>query len=367
MSAMERARDPSRVRALLETIDREATQPWTIMEVCGGQTHAIVRFGLSEQLSERVELLHGPGCPVCVTPIEMIDRAHAIALDPSVILCSYGDMLRVPGSDGDLLSCRARGADVRIVYSPLDALALARKNPTRQVVFFAVGFETTAPANAMAVQAAARERRDNFSVLSSHVLVPPSLASIMQTPGCRVNAFLGPGHVCTVMGTSQYEAISRIFRVPIAIAGFEPVDLLEGVLAAVRQLEQKQAKVEITYDNAVRREGNALAKKTLEDVFEVCDRKWRGVGLLPKSGLRLRPEYHRFDAERRFEVGASRAAESPLCMSGHVLRGIKKPTDCPAFGKQCTPDMPLGATMVSSEGACAAYFRFGRRELGGAA
>jgi len=357
---LERARDPARIRGLLDAIDRAATRPWTLMEVCGGQTHAIVRFGLAEQLPSKIELLHGPGCPVCVTPIEMIDRAHAIALAPSVILCSFGDMLRVPGSDGDLLACRARGADVRIVYSPLDAVALARKSPDRQVVFFAVGFETTAPANAMAVRAAAAARLPNFSILSSQVVVPPALASILQTPGCRVQAFLGPGHVCTIMGTSQYEAISRVFGVPIAIAGFEPADLLEGMLAAVRQLERGEARVEIAYAHAVRAEGNARARAAIEEVFEVCDRKWRGIGLMPESGLRLRAEYRAFDAERRFDVAASCAAESPLCRSGDVLRGIAKPIECPAFGKQCTPEHPLGATMVSSEGACAAYYRFGR-------
>lgn len=360
-----RGRDPKQVESLLAAIERAATRSWTVMEVCGGQTHALVRHGLLDRLSSRVELLHGPGCPVCVTPIEMIDRAHAIALSPSVILCSYGDMLRVPGSELDLLSCRARGADVRVVYSPLDALALARKNPDREVVFFAVGFETTAPANAMAVQAASKEGAKNFSVLSSHVLVPPALTSILQAPGCRVDAFLGPGHVCTIMGTSQYEAISRAFGVPIAIAGFEPVDLLAGILATVRQLEAGRAQVEITYAHAVREEGNPLARQALEEVFEVCDRTWRGVGLLPKSGLRLKPAYQAFDAERRFEVGALRATESPVCISGEVLRGLKRPNACPAFGKACTPDTPLGATMVSSEGACAAYFRFGHRASSG--
>lgn len=360
MKFLDEYRNEELAERIVQEIRRLVTRPWVLMEVCGGQTHSIVKYGIDRLLPEEVELVHGPGCPVCVTSLEMIDKAHAIASRSDVIFCSFGDMLRVPGSDGDLLACRARGADVRVVYSPLDAVTLAKKTPDKQIVFFAVGFETTAPANALAVQAAAAAKLANFSILSSQVLVPPSLASILQTPGCRVQAFLGPGHVCTIMGVSQYEAISRIFGVPIAIAGFEPADLLEGILAAVRQLEAGEARVEIAYTHAVRPEGNARARAAIEDVFEVCDRKWRGVGLMPKSGLRLRAEYRAFDAERRFDVGELRAMESSQCMSGHVLRGLIKPTECPAFGKQCTPENPLGATMVSSEGACAAYYRFGR-------
>jgi hydrogenase expression/formation protein HypD len=351
-------RDSARIGELADAIRRELTSELAIMEVCGGQTHAIVRHGLDQLLPPELELLHGPGCPVCVTPLEMIDRAHAIAARPSVILCSFGDMLRVPGSSGDLLSVKARGADVRVVYSPLDALALAKKTPDKEVVFFAVGFETTAPANAMAVHLAKRDGVTNFSVLSSQVLSPPALAAILQTPGCRVRGFIGPGHVCAVMGSGQYEALARAFRVPIVIAGFEPVDLLLGVLALVRRLRDDRPGVEITYRRAVRPEGNPGARALVESVFEVCDRKWRGVGLIPKSGLRLSPDYRAFDAERRFDVALVRTEESPLCKSGQVLRGLLRPTDCPAFGRECTPERPLGATMVSSEGACAAYFRY---------
>ncbi len=351
-------RDPDRLAAIRDALAREVTRPWTIMEVCGGQTHAIVRYALDELLPEPVELLHGPGCPVCVTPLEMIDRAHAIAAVPGVVLCSFGDMLRVPGSSGDLLACRARGADVRIVYSPLDAVALAKKLPDRQVVFFAVGFETTAPANAMAVEAARRARITNFSILSSQVLVPPALASILESPGSRVRGFLGPGHVCTIMGTSQYEAIARSYGVPIAIAGFEPVDLMAGVLALVRMLERGEARVDITYARAVKAEGNPSARALVESIFEVCDRQWRGVGLLPKSGLRLRAELAEFDAEKKLAVEPVRTVENPRCISGGILRGVSKPADCPEFGRGCTPESPLGATMVSAEGACAAYHRY---------
>lgn len=351
-------RDPARIQALARAIEREATQPWTIMEVCGGQTHAIVRHGLDEMLPKTIELLHGPGCPVCVTPIEQVDRALAIAARPDVIFCSFGDMLRVPGSRTDLLATKAQGGDVRVVYAPLDAVTLAKRFPEKQVVFFAVGFETTAPAHAMAVEAARRADLGNFSILTSLVLVPPAIASILQSPGCRVRGFLGPGHVCTVMGTSQYEALANIFRVPIAITGFEPVDLLSGVLSVVKMLERGEVGVDVPYARAVDPDGNRSARELVERSFEVCDRQWRGIGSMPKSGLRLRPELARFDAERKFDVAPIRAEESTRCMAGQILRGLKKPLDCPELGRGCTPENPLGATMVSSEGACAAYHRY---------
>ncbi|GAC1537311.1 MAG: hydrogenase formation protein HypD [Myxococcales bacterium] len=360
MKYLDEYRDPAAARKLTEAIARTVTRPWVLMEVCGGQTHTIVKYGIDEILPKAVELVHGPGCPVCVTSLEMIDRAHAIASRPEVIFCSFGDMLRVPGSRGDLLSLKSKGSDVRIVYSPLDAVRIAQANPARLVVFFAIGFETTAPANAMAVWMAERQRVRNFSVLVSHVLVPPAMTSILQTPGNRVQGFLGPGHVCAVMGTSEYEPIARHFRVPIVITGFEPIDMLEGILATVRQLEEGRAEVENPYARAVRPEGNPASRKLIDQVFEISDRKWRGVGLIPKSGYKLRHEYRDFDAERRFEVDDIETQESELCISGPILRGLKKPRDCPAFGKQCTPDMPLGATMVSSEGACSAYYAYGR-------
>jgi hydrogenase expression/formation protein HypD len=353
-------RDGDAVRTLAAAIARRATRPWTLMEICGGQTHSIVRYGIDEMLPAGVELVHGPGCPVCVTPLEMIDRAHAIAGEPGVILCSFGDMLRVPGSRGDLLGRKAEGADVRVVYSPLDAVALAAANPTREVVFFAIGFETTAPANAMAIVLAQRRGLGNFTALVSQVLTPPAITAILQAPGNRVQAFLGPGHVCTVTGTGAYEAIARHYRVPIVVSGFEPVDLMEGLLHAVGQLEDGRAEVEIPYRRAVRPEGNAAAQRTVEQVFEVCDRRWRGVGVIPKSGLKLRWEYRQHDAERRFGVADVVTEEPAVCISGQILKGMKKPKDCPAFGRACTPASPLGATMVSSEGACAAYFAYGR-------
>ena len=346
-------------------IERAVTRPWTIMEVCGGQTHTIVKYGIDELLPSGLELVHGPGCPVCVTSLEMIDRAHAIASRPDVTFCSFGDMLRVPGSHGDLLGLKSRGSDVRVVYSPLDAVQLAAARPDRRVVFFAIGFETTAPANAMAVWMARRRGLTNFSVLVSHVLVPPAMTAILQSPGNRVQGFLGPGHVCTVMGTSEYERIAARYRVPIVITGFEPLDMLEGVLWTVRQLEAGEARVETQYARAVRPAGNVASRKLLDEVFEVCDRKWRGVGSIPKSGYRLRYEFRDHDAERLFEVGDVETHEPAVCISGQILRGLKKPTDCPAFGRQCTPETPLGATMVSSEGACAAYHAYGRHVLTG--
>jgi hydrogenase expression/formation protein HypD len=360
MKYLDEYRDADAARKLADAIARAVTRPWVIMEVCGGQTHTIVKYGIDRILPEQVELVHGPGCPVCVTSLEMIDRAHAIASRPDVIFCSFGDMLRVPGSRGDLLQLKSRGSDVRIVYSPLDAVNVAAANPEKNVVFFAIGFETTAPPNAMAVWLARRRGLTNFSVLVSHVVVPPSMTAILQSPGNRVQGFLGPGHVCTVMGYTEYEPIARCYGVPIVITGFEPVDMLEGVLRTVRQLESGAAEVENQYSRCVRRDGNVQSRKLIEDVFEICDRKWRGVGIIPKSGYRLRYEYRDHDAERLFEVDDIETEESTECISGQVLRGLKKPSDCPAFGKACTPQNPLGATMVSSEGACAAYYAYGR-------
>jgi hydrogenase expression/formation protein HypD len=361
MKYLDEYRDADAARRLLEAIARAATRPWVLMEVCGGQTHSIVKYGIDELLPSHVELVHGPGCPVCVTPLEMIDRAHAIASRPGVTLCSFGDMLRVPGSRGDLLSLKSQGADVRIVYSPLDAVKLAAANPAREVVFFAIGFETTAPANAMAVALAQKRGLRNFSALVSHVLVPPAIASVLQTPGNRVRGFLGPGHVCAVMGLEEYRPLAARFGVPVVVTGFEPVDLLEGILRTVQQLEAGRADVENAYARAVRSEGNAASRRVMDEVFEVCDRKWRGVGSIPKSGLRLRYEFRAQDAERRFEVEDIATEEPAACISGQVLKGLKKPSECPAFGTECTPQRPLGATMVSSEGACAAYFAYGRQ------
>lgn len=360
MKYIDEYRDGAAAEAIASAIARTVTRPWALMEVCGGQTHTIVKYGIDQLLPPQVELLHGPGCPVCVTPLEMLDRAHAIASLPDVIFCSFGDMLRVPGSHGDLLKLKAQGCDIRILFSPLDAVKIAAAHPARRVVFFAIGFETTAPANAMAAWLARRQGLTNFSLLVSHVRVPPAISSILQAPGNRVQGFLGPGHVCTVMGTSEYEAISRRYGIPIVITGFEPVDLLEGVLWAVRQLEEGRAVVENPYLRVVRPEGNVASRDLIDEVFEVCDRPWRGVGILPKSGLRLRHEYRDHDAERFFDLDVVPAAEPAVCISGQVLRGLKKPIDCPAFGTACTPDSPLGATMVSSEGACAAYYLYGR-------
>jgi len=361
MKYVDEYRDGVVAASLAESIARSVTRPWVIMEVCGGQTHSIVRYGVDRMLPPEVELVHGPGCPVCVTSLEMIDRAHAVASRSDVVFTSFGDMLRVPGSRGDLLTLRSQGADVRVVYSPLDALQLARVNPGKQVVFFGVGFETTAPANAMALRTAKRERVANFSMLVSHVLVPPAIAWIAQAPGNRVQAFLGPGHVCAVVGWREYESLSARYRVPIVVTGFEPVDLLEGIRRTVLLLERGRAGVENAYGRAVARDGNPAARAMIDEVFEVVDRKWRGVGTIPKSGYRIAHEYRAHDAEKIFEVDAIATREAPACISGLVLRGLKRPCDCPAFGRQCTPETPLGATMVSGEGACAAYYQHGRR------
>jgi hydrogenase expression/formation protein HypD len=355
-------RDEAAAGRLAAAIRRLVRRPWTLMEVCGGQTHTILKTGLEELLPPEITLVHGPGCPVCVTPLALIDKAIAIATRPEVIFCSFGDMLRVPGSSRSLFDAKAAGADIRIVYSPLDALRLAKANPARQVVFFAVGFETTAPANAMAVWQAAREGVANFSVLVAHVLVPPAIRAILDSPNCRVQAFLAPGHVCTVMGYEDYEAIARRYRVPIVVTGFEPLDLLEGIRLAVAQLESGRAEVENQYARAVRREGNRKAQQLIAEVFEVSPRCWRGIGEIPSSGLQLREPYRDFDAELRFPEAASEAAESQECIAGAVLQGLKKPHECPAFAVRCTPESPLGAPMVSSEGACAAYYRYGRKQ-----
>lgn len=353
-------RDPALARGLVARIRRTASRPRVIMEVCGGQTHTLVRQGIDQVLDGAVEMIHGPGCPVCVTPVDQIDRAVALARRPEVTVASFGDMLRVPGTRGSLLQARAQGADVRIVTSPLHALALARSRPEREVVFFAVGFETTAPANAMAVWRARELGVTNFSVLVSQVTVPPALEVVLADPGCRVEAFLAAGHVCAVMGWRQYEPLARRYRVPIVVTGFEPLDLLQGIHMAVRALEAGRHGVENQYARAVTREGNLPAQRLVTEVFEPCDRKWRGIGEIPASGLRLRAAYAGFDAERRFEVGHLTAEESPLCIAGEVLQGLKRPHECAAFGRECTPERPLGAPMVSSEGACAAYFRYGR-------
>jgi hydrogenase expression/formation protein HypD len=346
---------------LAAAIARTVTRPWVVMEVCGGQTHSIVRHGLTELLPISLELVHGPGCPVCVTPLELIDRALAIAKRPEVTLCSFGDMLRVPGSEDSLLGLKARGSDVRVIYSPLDAVDIAAAHPEREVVLFAVGFETTAPANAMAIHLAHERGLANFSVLVSHVLVPPAIGAVLGDPDNRVQAFLGPGHVCTIVGSADYETIATQHRVPIVITGFEPIDLLEGLLMVVRQLEAGEHRVETQYTRAVTREGNDRARAIIERVFEVCDRKWRGVGSIADSGYALRAEYADHDALRRFSVEHVQTQECAECMSGQILRGLAKPTDCPEFAVRCTPRNPLGATMVSSEGACAAYFAYARR------
>ena len=361
MKYVDEYRDGELAGRLVAEIHRTATRPWTLMEVCGGQTHSIVKHGIDRLLPDTVELVHGPGCPVCVTPLEQIDKAHAIAARPDVIFTSFGDMLRVPGSQTDLLRLKSRGADVRVVYAPVDAVKLAQAHPARQVVFFAIGFETTAPANALAVMRARALGVKNFSVLVSQVLVPPAVSAVLDAPGNRVQAFLGPGHVCTVMGYREYEPIAERFAVPIVITGFEPIDLLDGVLRAVRRLETAQPGVENQYSRVVTRDGNASARALVDSAFELCDRKWRGIGVIPGSGLRLRPELSDFDAERRFDVSAIDTAEPAVCISGRILRGLSKPHDCPAFGSACTPEHPLGATMVSMEGACAAYFSYGRQ------
>jgi hydrogenase expression/formation protein HypD len=360
MKFIDEYRDAAAAHALACEIGRQTTRPWTIMEVCGGQTHAILKFGIDQLLPKTVELIHGPGCPVCVTPIELIDKALEIAARPGVIFCSFGDMLRVPGSRSDLLTVKASGGDVRIVYSPLDALKIAQHNPNKEIVFFGVGFETTAPATAMAVYQAAKRNVTNFSLLISHVLVPPAMEAILSSPKCRIQSFLAAGHVCTVMGYEEYIPIAAKYRVPIVVTGFEPLDILQGVLMCVRQLESGRAEVENQYSRSVRREGNQPAQQVIGEVFKVVPRKWRGVGQIAQSGLGLSAAYAQFDAEQKFGLAEVGVEEPSECRSSLVLQGQIKPHECPAFGTRCTPEHPLGATMVSSEGACAAYYRYRR-------
>jgi hydrogenase expression/formation protein HypD len=364
MKYVDEYRDPHLAGRLLEEIRRTLTRPWTIMEVCGGQTHALIRSGIDRMLPDGLRVLHGPGCPVCVTPLESIDQAMAIAALPGVTFCSFGDMLRVPGSRTNLLQARAAGGDVRIVYSPLDAVRIARENPTRQVVFFAVGFETTAPATALAARQARLLSVSNFSLLVAHVLVPPALEAILSSPGNQVQGLLAAGHVCTVTGNEEHEALARRFRVPIVVTGFEPIDLLEGILWTVRQLEAGRHDLENQYARSVRRQGNPAAQDVVRKVYEVTDRPWRGMGVIPRSGLRLRPDYADMRAEERFALTPIRPVEGTACRSGEVLQGRLRPDECPAFGKECKPDHPLGAPMVSAEGACSAYWQYGRIALG---
>lgn len=363
MKYIEEFHDPELARRLLDEIRATVTRPWAMMEVCGGQTHSIIRHGIDQLLPEEVELIHGPGCPVCVTPLEMIDKALAIASRPNVVFCSFGDMLRVPGTDRDLFRVKGEGGDVRVVYSPLDALEIARREPDKEIVFFGIGFETTAPANAMTVHEARRLGIRNFSLLVSHVRVPPAVEAIMRAPDCRVQAFLAAGHVCSVMGTAEYPELAARHRVPIVVTGFEPLDILEGVRRTVRQLERGEHRVENAYPRAVRAAGNPAALRMIEEVFEVTDRSWRGIGVIPDSGWRLSGAFRAYDAEHRFDVSGVRTVESPECRSGEVLQGLIRPHECGAFGTACTPRSPLGATMVSSEGACAAYYLYRRLEV----
>jgi hydrogenase expression/formation protein HypD len=353
-------RNSKLVSGVVNEITRSVSQPWVIMEICGGQTHSIMKYGLDQILPDSIELVHGPGCPVCVTSLEMIDKAYVIASQPEVIFTSYGDMLRVPGSMGDLFSVRASGKDVRVVYSALDAVKIAQDNPNKLIVFFAIGFETTAPANAMSVLHAQKLGLKNYCLLVSHVRVPPAMNTILGSPNNRVQGFLAAGHVCTVMGYWEYVPIAQKYKVPIVVTGFEPVDILQGILFTIRELEHKSFEVKNAYSRVVNFGGNKPAQSIIEQVFVECDQKWRGIGNIPKSGWRLKPEFTKYNAEDRFHVDDIKPIESPLCMSGQILQGLVKPVNCPAFANQCTPEHPLGATMVSSEGACAAYYRYGR-------
>ena len=363
MKYIDEFNDPELAKRLLEDIHQTVTQPWALMEVCGGQTHSIIRHGIDQLIPDKIEMIHGPGCPVCVTPLELIDKALEIASRPDVIFCSFGDMLRVPGSGRDLFQVKSAGGDVRVVYSPLDALKLARENPDKRVVFFGIGFETTAPPNAMTVYQAKRLGVANFSMLVSHVRVPPAIEAIMTSPTCRVQGFLAAGHVCSVMGTEEYPPLADKFQIPIVVTGFEPLDILEGIRLTVGQLERGEHEVENAYGRVVLPEGNPAARALVEDVFQVTDRGWRGIGVIPDSGWRLAEKYREFDAEYRFDVTDIDTEESSVCRSGEVLQGLIKPHECAAFGKECTPRNPLGATMVSSEGACAAYYLYRRLTL----
>jgi hydrogenase expression/formation protein HypD len=366
MKYLDEYRDAHIAHTLAKVVAACTTRDWVLMEICGGQTHTIMRYGLDEILPKQIELVHGPGCPVCVTPLETIDKALALALRPEVILVSYGDMLRVPGSNSDLFRAKAQGADVRVAYSPTEAVKIARANPDRKVVFLAIGFETTAPANAMAAWLAKREGLKNLSLLVSHVLVPPAIRALLATPENRVQGFIAPGHVCTIVGYSEYESLVRDFNIPIVVGGFEPVDLLEAVLMLVKQLERGEARVENQYVRSVTYKGNARAQEVVREVFEVADQKWRGIGMIPNSGLRLSDAYADYDANRIFDLQLISADEPAECISAQVLQGLKKPTDCPAFAMRCTPENPLGAPMVSSEGACAAYYHYRRHAAQGA-
>ena len=363
MKYLDEFRDPVFAKSLSEKIHAVTTRPWTIMEVCGGQTHSIVKSGLENLLPKSLSIVHGPGCPVCVTPLEMIEKAILIAQKPQVIFTSFGDMLRVPGSTFDLLTVKANGGDVRIVYSPLDAVTIAQKNPDKEVVFFAVGFETTAPANAMAVWLAHKNNVKNFSILCSHVLVPPAMEALLSSAQNRVQGFLAAGHVCTVMGYEEYIPLAKKYKVPMVVTGFEPIDILHGTLMLITQLEEGRYEVENQYARVVKREGNIFAQEMIFNVFEISHRKWRGIGEIPQSGYSLKKEFAQFDAENKFDLGMIVVQESPLCIAGEILRGVKKPFECSAFGKECSPEHPLGAPMVSSEGACAAYYNYKRQEV----
>lgn len=362
MKFVDEYRDIKSVKVLSKQIEEIVTRPWSLMEICGGQTHSILKYGIEELLPKQITLLHGPGCPVCVTPLEQIDKAIAIASRSGVIFTSFGDMLRVPGSKDDLLSMKANGSDVRMVYSPLDAVKIAEENPDKKVVFFAVGFETTAPVNAISVVEAKRRGLKNFSILCSHVLVPPAIEALLSSEDCMIQGFLAAGHVCTVMGYEQYIPLAEKYRTPIVVTGFEPVDILQGILMCVKQLEENRCEVENQYKRVVTKSGNQSAQKVLETVFDTIDRKWRGIGTIPKSGYALKKSFQDFDSEKIFDVGTIEQNESPLCIAGEVLKGTKKPNECSAFGVLCKPEIPLGAPMVSTEGACAAYFHYGKNK-----
>lgn len=360
MKYLDEFRDPVIAGKIIDEIHRVTSRKWTIMEICGGQTHSIMRNGIDQLIPDKIHLVHGPGCPVCVTPLELIDKALLIASRPDVIFTSFGDMLRVPGSKKDLFMVKSEGADVRIVYSPLDTLKIARENPNKNVVFFGVGFETTAPSTAMVVHQAKREGLKNVYLLASHVLVPPAMTALLSSPNNKVQAYLAAGHVCTIMGYKEYAPIANKFKVPIVVTGFEPIDILDGILSAIKQLEEGKSFVENRYPRVVTENGNLSARKVIEQVFEISDRKWRGIGTIPLSGLKLSKDYSEFDAELFFDIAEINVEEPKECISGIILQGLKKPNECPAFGKLCTPLNPLGATMVSSEGACAAYYSYQR-------
>ena len=362
MKLVDEFRDGEIIKKVSQNIFSITKRKWNIMEICGGQTHSILKYNINSFLPDIINLIHGPGCPVCVTPLELIDKAISIASRKDVIFCSFGDMLRVPGSKHDLLSVKAKGGDVRMVYSPLDAVKIANENPNKQVVFFAVGFETTAPANAMSVMQACKKGIKNYSILCSHVLVPPAIEALLSSEDNNINAILAAGHVCTVMGYHEYVPLAKKYRIPIVVTGFEPIDILHGILIAVTQLEEKRHNVENQYMRAVTKDGNVHAQNLMKEVFEIADRKWRGIGFIPRSGLKLKQKYQKFDAEKIFRVDDISAEESDICIAGQILRGLKKPFECTGFGNECTPERPIGAPMVSSEGACAAYFRYRKAE-----